>query len=154
MDASRSAGVSPAPRVSTFQMVCRSHHCALSGQRLRRSALRKGFAFPASALNPVLRLRLRLNRRGAASPKKQQLSTEGPERQSLSARQGGRAARAKLAKCRNSRRRPVRRGGCRAPAFSSAGVRRVRGFLILRCWCAWTRGVKSSSANMPRPTLS
>ena len=38
--------------------------------RLCRRVLRKGFAFPELALNPVPRLRLRLNRRGEASPKK------------------------------------------------------------------------------------
>jgi hypothetical protein len=37
-------------------------------QRLRRPALRKGFAFPGRATTLALRLRLRLKRRGVASP--------------------------------------------------------------------------------------
>ena len=62
--------------------------------RLRRPVLRKGFAFPGRASNVVLRLRLRLKRRGAASPKPFGGMSACPERQSLSARQGGRAAKA------------------------------------------------------------
>ena len=37
-------------------------------RRLCRPALRKGFAFPGRATTHALRLRLRLNRRGVASP--------------------------------------------------------------------------------------
>jgi len=78
---------------------------ASGGERLRRPVLRKGSAFPGRASDFVLRLRLRLNRRGEASPKRQPCGSDGPERQSLSARQGGRAARDNQTNCGTSRRR-------------------------------------------------
>jgi len=79
---------------------------ASGGQRLCRLVVRKGFAFPWRASDLVLRLRLRLSRRGAASPKSEQLNSENPERRSLSARQGGTAARDNQTDRRNSRAGP------------------------------------------------
>jgi len=75
---------------------------ASGGQRLRRPILRKGSAFPWRGSDFVPRLRLRLNRRGEASPKKA-LGSKGPEGQGLSVRQGGRAARDNQINCGNSR---------------------------------------------------
>jgi len=96
----------------------------LCAQRLCRPALRKGCAFPGSASNLVSKLRLRLNRRGAASPKNKQLNSEGPERHSLSARQGGRAAHANRTKYSNFGLSSMGQGGPRS-AFSPAAAVRV-----------------------------
>jgi len=71
----------------------------------------------------VPRLRLRLNRRGEASPKKPPPGSKGPEGQSLSARQGGRAARDNETNCRNPKT-----GGPRCPTRDDcdAIVKRLR----------------------------
>jgi len=93
--------------------------CGGDKMRLRRPVLRKGFAFPGRASNVVLRLRLRLKRRGAASPKPFGGMGAGPERQSLSARQGGRAAKAA------GWRRLLAVGVCDVPKGQACGARSV-----------------------------
>jgi hypothetical protein len=76
-------GPSPAapPGPLLLRCICRRTGAAHTlGERLCRPVLRKGSAFPGALKSksvPILGLRLRLNRRGAASPSNQEKKGEG-----------------------------------------------------------------------------
>ena len=116
---------------------------ASGGQRLCRLVVRKGFAFPWRASDLVLRLRLRLSRRGAASPKSEQLNSENPERRSLSARQGGTAARDNQTDHRNSRVGAPHSRKAKMPSPQRA--KRVRFYVAVAEGCRASCGPRSKN---------